>query len=80
MVFSAIGFWMMTMWRKSVVVNTIDNVVRIGKIVVKTSDVKAVVVKPMSVRFILKSGDVISFRYPLENARDLEKILKGVNT
>ncbi len=71
---------MMTMWRKSVVVNTIDNVVRIGKIVVKTSDVKAVVVKPMSVRFILKSGDVISFRYPLENARDLEKILKGVNT
>ncbi len=78
-IFSIIGFWIIAMWRKNVVVNTIENIVRIGGTVVGMDDVKDVVVKLMSVRFILRSGDVISFRYPLENAKDLEKILKGVN-
>ena len=78
-IFSMIGFWMVLKWRKSIEVNTKEKVVRIGGRSLKVSDIKDVKVGMMSVRFVLRSGDVISFRYPLEGAKSLREILKGVN-
>ena len=78
-IFSTLGIWMMTMWGKNILVDTDAGVVKVGDVSLRISEIEDIVVKKLSVKFILKSGDVISFRYPVEDAENLKKVLKGVN-
>lgn len=78
-VFSAVGFWIFVMWMKNIVVDTDKGFVKIGYISVNLSEIYTIKIGKLSVRFVLRSGDVISFRYPVESVKDLERILRGVN-
>lgn len=78
--FSALGIWIINMWKKNIIVDTSNGIIKIGDIHLKISEIKSIKIGKLSIRFVLKSGDVISFRYPIEDVEEFERILKGVDT